>query len=59
MDDNKIKMEQNSLNIPYNIQIIHNIYNQPMININKGNQQILRQEINRWEYINCNKWRKD
>lgn len=42
--------------IPYNIQIIHNSYKQPMININKGNQQILRQEVNRWEFRNLEKW---
>ena len=57
--DKGIKNQQNLPDAPYNVQIIHNYIRKPMININKGNQQGLRQEINRWELRNSGGWHKD
>ena len=54
-----IEMESYYPNIPYNIQIVHNIHKKPMININRGKQQICRQEINRWELRDSEKWSTD
>lgn len=57
--DKAIQNQPDSPNSPYNIQIIHNYKHKPMININKGNKTVLRQEINRWEFRNLNGWYKD
>lgn len=54
-----IQNQPDSQDSPYNIQIIHNFEHKPMINVNKGNQQGLRQEINRWELRNSGGWHKD
>jgi len=56
-----IKMEE-ALENPTdvcNIQIIHNRYGKPMIDITRNGSNVLRQEINTWENRNCADWMRD
>ena len=45
--------------IPYNIEILHNHENKAMVNIMKGNKDIIRQEINPWEFRYSQVWITD